>query len=416
MSKRKQSWSPQKAWLGKKLLKVGGEIATATGHPIAGATADMMHNAIERSERQEMELDATDDAGTESAGSNLRRNNLPLPTPLFKHSYECEITKTTQCQLEWLDKDQAYFFPTSIYDWFLTEPAHNDTAGWTYQYIPAYKDLFFYDTIENRTAKKDFFHFVRPLSASVHVSDLIFFSDEVKTGTTTTLASYGFESAYILYGNRFLPEKYSVDVIAAKNGYMSQTLFAKETLPICTLSRYEAMDSAHVTAIHGGSGFSFDVPIHQPLMGHANFIKPVVNAYSSANQGTYTNFTWLPQRNAIFRDIANACDVTGAALKDAPYLYNFNGFKHLGWAPHPKDLANPLHVIWFPEINKAGEDTFKLRASFFLTTKFKARFYSKFPVHDQGTTTYFPFESYLGQLYKTGSYNTFAKYPVTAVI
>ena len=56
MSKRKQSWSPQKAWLGKKLLKVGGEIATATGHPIAGATADMMHNAIERSERQEMEL------------------------------------------------------------------------------------------------------------------------------------------------------------------------------------------------------------------------------------------------------------------------------------------------------------------------------------------------------------------------
>ena len=101
MSKRKQSWSPQKAWLGKKLLKVGGEIATATGHPIAGATADMMHNAIERSERQEMELDATDDAGTESAGSNLLRNNLQLPTPLFKHSYECEITKTTQCQLEW---------------------------------------------------------------------------------------------------------------------------------------------------------------------------------------------------------------------------------------------------------------------------------------------------------------------------
>ena len=45
----------------------------------------MMHNAIERSERQEMELDATDDAGTDSAGSNLRRNNLQLPTPLFKH-------------------------------------------------------------------------------------------------------------------------------------------------------------------------------------------------------------------------------------------------------------------------------------------------------------------------------------------
>ena len=335
MSKRKQSWSPQKA-LGKKLLKTGGELATASAHPIAGATASMMHNAIERSERQdEMDLDAADNAGTDSACSNMRRKNLSLETPHFKHTYECTITKTTQCQLEWLDKDQAYFFPTSIYDWFLTEPAHNDIAGWTYQYIPAYRDLFFYDTLENCTAKKDFFHFVRPLSASVHVSDLIFFSDEVKSGTTTTLASYGFESAYVLYGNCFLPEKYCVDVIAAKNGYMSQTLFAKETLPICNLSRFEAMDSAHVTAVHGGGGFSFDVPIHQPLAGHTNFIKPVVNAYATANQGTYTNFSWLPHRNYIFKDATHATNVGGAILKDAPYFMNFNGCKHLGFAPHP---------------------------------------------------------------------------------
>ena len=75
MSKRKQNWFPQKA-LGKKILKYGGELATAAGHPIAGATASMMHNAIERSERQdEMDLDAADNAGTDSAGSNMRRKN-----------------------------------------------------------------------------------------------------------------------------------------------------------------------------------------------------------------------------------------------------------------------------------------------------------------------------------------------------
>ena len=78
MSKRKQNWSPQKA-LGKKLLKYGGKLATATGqcgHPIAGATASMMNNAIERCERKdEMDLDAADNAGTDSAGSNMRRKN-----------------------------------------------------------------------------------------------------------------------------------------------------------------------------------------------------------------------------------------------------------------------------------------------------------------------------------------------------
>jgi hypothetical protein len=59
-------------------------------------------------------------------------------------------------QLEWLEKGKAYFFPTAIYDWYLTEPAHNANATWIYAYIPGYKDLFFYDTVANRDARKDF--------------------------------------------------------------------------------------------------------------------------------------------------------------------------------------------------------------------------------------------------------------------
>jgi hypothetical protein len=43
-----------------------------------------------------------------------------------------------------LENDKAYFFPTAIRDWYLTEPAHNANTAWTYAYIPGYKDLFFY--------------------------------------------------------------------------------------------------------------------------------------------------------------------------------------------------------------------------------------------------------------------------------
>ncbi len=61
-------------------------------------------------------------------------------------------------------------------------------------------------------ACKDFFHFVRPLSDD-------------------------FESAYVMHGNRYLPQKYFLDVSAASNSFMAQTLFAKETLPACKLAR-----------------------------------------------------------------------------------------------------------------------------------------------------------------------------------
>jgi hypothetical protein len=122
-----------------------------------------------------------------------------------------------------LEKDETYFFPTAIYDWYLTEPAHNANATWTYAYIPETSSL--HETVANRDARKDFFHFVRPLSD-------------------------GLESAYIMHGNRYLPQKYFLDVSAASKGYMAQTLFTKETLPVCKLARYEATDSASVNAIH----------------------------------------------------------------------------------------------------------------------------------------------------------------------
>jgi hypothetical protein len=398
---------------GAKAIRLATDLAgIATNNPLIPAGGHLVAGAMENMD--EDELTAEQQGGAGSSGSNMRRRDVHLDTPFFKHSFECNIKKTTQIQLEWLDKDKAYFFPTAIYDWYLTEPAHNDNAAWTYAYIPGYKDLFFYDTVANRDARKDFFHFVRPLSAHVECKDLLFFTDDVKTAATPVLATYGFESAYLMHGNRYLPEKYFLDVPAATNGYMAQTLFAKETLPICKLARYEAMDSASVNAIHGGSGFSFDVPIHQPLQGHANFVKPILNSYCDKNQGTYTNFTWLPHRNKMFQDNPPT-DSSGTAFKDAKEFWtNYKGYKHLGLAGPTRDYACPAHLIWFPQINKADSDVFKLRASFFMTTSLTCRFYSKFPTHED--TAYSALEAYMGQLYTSDNYNTFSKYPVTAVI
>jgi hypothetical protein len=68
-----------------------------------------------------------------------------------------------------------------------------------------------------------------------------------------------------MHGNRYLPEKYFLDVSAASNGSMPQTLFAKETLPVCKLARCEAMDSASVNAIHTVAAAS---PLTFPYINH----------------------------------------------------------------------------------------------------------------------------------------------------
>jgi hypothetical protein len=52
------------------------------------------------------------EVSAEQQGGTLE---VHLDTPFFKHSFECTIKKTTQVQLEWLEKDKACFFPTAIY-------------------------------------------------------------------------------------------------------------------------------------------------------------------------------------------------------------------------------------------------------------------------------------------------------------
>ncbi len=75
------------------------------------------------------ELSAEQQGGTGSSGYNMRRQDFHLDTPFFKQFFECTIKITKQLQLKWLEKDKAYFFPTAIYDWYLTEPCSRRQRG-----------------------------------------------------------------------------------------------------------------------------------------------------------------------------------------------------------------------------------------------------------------------------------------------
>jgi hypothetical protein len=355
-------------------------------------------------------------AGTSMGGGGYRKD-LAFANPKFKHHFDVTVTKTTQVQLTDTGSTSAYFFPTSIYDWWLTEPTHTDTLDkHNYTYIPAYKDLLFYDTPADRKNRSKFFHFVEPLGGHVQVRDLLFFSDQAKDSGNITLATYGFETAYLMMGKRYLPEEPMINVQQPSGRYMSNVLFAKQTLPSFELNRPEAMDSHELVAIHGGSGFDFDVNFHKPLHGSQKFILPLAYKYAENNSSTYVNFTWLPMRNWAFRAFGDIkpVDEDGNAVSDARYLCNFSGNSDKGFSGPQEELMTPLHILFFPRIKKIDGTDFKIRCTFMMTTSARFRLYSKFPTHT--TTCYNLLEAKLGQHYKYDSYQAFTKYPVSAKI
>lgn len=374
-----------------------------------------MHDG-EDDDDAEMDLDAMPKGGGGGAGggSSGRRRNQYLPTPRYKHSYDITITKTTQLQLEPTGDSASYFIPHCIFDWWCTEPAHDTKLDYyTYNYIPAYKDLLFYEKPADRAARKNFWHFVQPLSGHIELTDFMFFSDDLKAGSTPTEATYGFESAYIMYGRNALPNDGSLTV-EQPTGYMSNVLFAKTTLPQCKINRRELMDNPKMVAIHGGNGISIDVPFHDVLTGGARFVLPIANFYANANQGTFTNFTYLPFRNKYFKTGIPALKSDGNALEDNKYWLNFDGYSINGYGGPSTNWGWPADFLWFPSLGKADNTDYKIRASCFMTTHFKVRLYSKWPVHSD--ECYKGFEAYLGQHYKYNSYGKFTKYPVSGCI
>ena len=104
-------------------------------------------------------------------------------------------------------------YPESLNTFKIFDP--NPLVAWswsasmeyyTYGYIPAYRDLLFYGSPDNQTARHHFFHFVKPTGFQVKI-DNVFFSDDITTQAGTfTQATYGFDSSYIC---KAFPQKLS---------------------------------------------------------------------------------------------------------------------------------------------------------------------------------------------------------------
>ena len=387
----------------------GNTASVISGNPAFAAAGNAISDMMETDTppvQQQTHQDAP--------GGSAHHQNNRLAAPHYKHTYDVTVTKTTQVTLTDDGNDCTYFFPTALYDWWLTEPNHNtDYSYYTYNYIPAYVDLLFYKDVNSRQSRTDFFHFVRPLHASVTCKDLLFFADDSKSLATPTIATYGFESAYLLFAERYLPEESSLSVFQPTSGYISNTLFAKQTLPRCVESKVESMDSQNIQLIHGGGSFGFSTGFHDPLPGNLRFVKPLRNYYANQNQGSYTNFTWMPFRNRMFTQ-GDAVDKAGNKIDDAKYWCNYSGHSKWGFPPPAYEMANKAYLVWFPRIPKADGNDFKIRCSFMMTTSATFRLYSKFPTHT--SEAYITTEAKMGQLYKYGSYNTFTSYPITPTI
>ena len=77
-----------------------------------------------------------------------------------------------------LGASECYFFPTGIYDWWLTQPQTKTTTNkHGYEYIPGYVDLLFYKDADSFKARRDYFHFVKPNYGNVAISDITFLTE-----------------------------------------------------------------------------------------------------------------------------------------------------------------------------------------------------------------------------------------------
>lgn len=343
---------------------------------------------------------------------NEREDKL-YQSPNLHITFDVTVKKTTQVILTDVGEGQSYFFPTGIYDWWLTEPAHNKKYDYyTYDYIPPYADLLFYKDENTRNARADFWHFVQPLHGNVKIDNLRFFADDYTSQSSPSQAMYGMDTGCLLYSQRDQPQGWTTDVVAEGNGYISNVLFSKNALPRCKESRDENLNLNQTTAIFAGKGksFQFDVPFHNPLWGGARFVKPLRNYHANANQSKYTNFTYLPFKSHYFmKNKPVLSDST--PIPEADRGWNFDGYDTLCIPPKQPALNNPLHLLCFPEIPKVYGTDIKMRASFFMTTTATFRLFPKFATRNE--KAYEGFEAHMGMHYKYGSYQIFEQYPIS---
>ncbi len=125
--------------------------------------------------------------------------------------------------------------------------------------LPTYQDTKT-SSVANRDARKDFFHFVPPLSAHVECKDLLFFTNDVKTATTPVLATYGLWICLHRAGQQISPREIfsrCFGSIQRLHGINTLCQGDSSSLQTCTVRGHRLSKRQRY---HGGSGFSCDVP------------------------------------------------------------------------------------------------------------------------------------------------------------
>jgi len=391
----------------------GAAVSGITGNGLPSAIGEGVGSLLDSMDVSEENEPRGDRIG--GGGSGGRNPNRSYASPKFLNSFDVTVSKTTHVQVTDLGPKQCYFFPTGIYDWWLTEPFHaEDATAYRYQYIPGYVDLLFYRDFDSRQSRTDYFHFVRPNHGNVTISDITFFSDDAGDGAVPTLATYGFESGYFLYGERYLPDESYLKVVQPTATWMANDLLAKTTLPRAEETKCDLINSEKMVTVHAGTTFGFNVTFNSYLNGNGRWVKPLKNSYADRNEGKYVNFTWLPIRNKMFKSTHRAYDPSrmNAWTDDNTTWCNFQAFTHRGYTGPDREYPNAAHCLWFPRISKADSTTYKLRASFMMTTTAHFTLFSKFPI-EPNSSGYQSIECHMGQLKNVDTYGWFNQYPIT---
>lgn len=379
-------------------------VGTAVAETLLKKGAQKVKDKILGTKRARMDVDDEESPGSRSTRSGEGVSTFAeQPTRI---SYDVTVTYNTDLLLTDLGENEAYFIPTGIYDWWLTRPSYDTTKSYyTYQYIDGFNELLFYPDTTTRTSRRDYFHYVQPLDGHVEIKDWFFYFDTLE-GADKAKVTLGSEQAFINFGTL---RTSSVKTLAVKwdsGAYPSSVMFAKQTLPKCTINMSVLNESEDRQSIRPRAAMKLSHYFNNPLPSSVRFVKPVINAYSESNQGSNMNFTYMPFKNTLLQSMTTSQNKPDCAT----YGYSFTGLYSNGYPPCSQKLPNPAFLLWFPRL-KLHDGTFqKFRAIATMTTTARFRLYAR-SIKSDAAHQYD--EAFLSSHYAYGSYQQFLKYPVT---
>ena len=298
-------------------------IAAGAESYIAGKVKDHIINQLTK--RARMDLDVAP-SNKEHRNSDGVTHHATQPV---HSSIDITVTYTTDLLLKELGANKGYFIPMGIYDWWLTKPTNDQAKNYyTYSHIDGFKQLPFYTDKSPRDARYDYNHYVQPIEGHVEIKDWLFYTDTLE-GTDKKQVTFGSEQAFINFGKTTTSGFNKVDLKWESADYPSAIMFAKQTLPKCAVNMTILNELGDRTSIRTRAALKLTHYFNTPLPSSVRFVKPVLNAYSEANQGANMNFTWMPFENSYIKTTTTA----QGQVDCATYGYSFTGLYLNGFPP-----------------------------------------------------------------------------------